>query len=176
MCGLFDVYSGRLIHTNHRERTVPTEQDIHSQRERLYESSSLRDDINDTEATYLLQWGENQVQRLANTVPDEDFEQQCRFLRQLIKSVNRFVGQREFNDRAGQLEYLEKVVKWLPRVQGMRPTSADALLNTLPETAHMMTDLKIILEQITPESSQNPDQTVSSPIDKNKPDSNPGEQ
>ncbi|MEO1290154.1 MAG: hypothetical protein AAFV93_20575 [Chloroflexota bacterium] len=85
---------------------------IASEKERLYESASLRDDLNDSEAKILLEWGESQVERLAQEYPDE-FEKKGRFLRQLLKNINRFVGQREFNEADGQREYISKFVKYL---------------------------------------------------------------
>lgn len=121
---------------------------ISAQQERLYESSSLRDDLNDEEATMLLNWAEMQVARLARDFPDE-FEQKCRFLRQLVKGINRFIGQREFNDLEGQREYLNKFVKYL------EPLGFDAneetLLKRLPEDkADMRGGLKAVLAELAP--------------------------
>ncbi|MCA9914399.1 MAG: hypothetical protein KC496_13685, partial [Anaerolineae bacterium] len=103
---------------------------IDAERQRLYESASLRDDLDDTHATTLLQWGEEQVKRLAEEYP-EDFEQKARFLRQLIKNINRFVGQRQYNDEAGQREYMEKVSKYLEPL-GFGDLSTEEILAQLP--------------------------------------------
>ncbi len=106
------------------------QQAIDAERQRLYESASLRDDLDDTHATTLLQWGEQQVERLAAEYP-EDFEQKARFLRQLLKNINRFVGQRQYNDEAGQRKYMEKVSKYMEPL-GFGGMSAEELLAQLP--------------------------------------------
>lgn len=115
--------------------TVP-QATIQAERERLYESSSLRDDLNDAEAMVLLNWGEKQVERLAGDYPTE-FEQKSRFLRQLMKHINRFVGQREFNDAVGQREYLGKVVKYLEPL-GWSGITEEHLMRDLPSDAKDM--------------------------------------
>lgn len=123
--------------------------DIQSEKERLYESSSLRDDLPDEPARVLLEWGEGQVDRLAQDYPDE-FEQKARFLRQVIKNINRFVGQREYNDAAGQADYMNKVVMYLPEL-GWEHISQDELMAQLPDdTTDFMANLKAILNTLTP--------------------------
>jgi hypothetical protein len=128
----------------------PTDEAIASEEQRLYESASLRDDLNDDEAQTLLQWGQTQVRRLAAEQPD-DFEQQTRFLRQLIKSINRFVGQREFQDsRAGEDKYMKKIVLWLPKL-GWDDVSREQLYNALPDDkADMAGNLQAILRVLSP--------------------------
>jgi hypothetical protein len=128
---------------------MSTSEAIASEQEKLYESASLRDDLNDAEATVLLQWGEKQVEVMANRFPN-DFEQKARFLRQLIKNINRFVGQREFNEMDGQQKYMENVVKYLQPLGYI--TTQDELFAALPEDkTHMMANLKAILNVLTPE-------------------------
>ena len=123
--------------------------DIQSEKERLYESSSLRDDLPDEPATVLLEWGEGQVERLAEDFPDE-LEQKARFLRQVIKNINRFVGQREYNDAAGQADYMNKVVMYLPEL-GWDDVSQDDLMASLPHDAtDLMANTKAILNTLTP--------------------------
>lgn len=130
---------------------MPISQDeILKQRQELYESTPLRDDLNDAEAEILLKWGEKQVERMAAFAP-EDFEQACRFLRQLIKNINRFVGQREYNDRAGQEEYMAKVQQWLPKL-GYPELTIDALMSSLPDDSKDMAGtLQALLNVITPD-------------------------
>ena len=130
---------------------MPTEAEIQSEREQLYESSALRDDIFDDEASLLLAWGEQQVIRLAGQ--DGEFEQLCRFLRQLLKHINRFVGQREFLDAAGQQKYMEQVAKWLPGL-GLPALSVEQLLSALPPQPSMAADLRAILDTLTPPQAE----------------------
>jgi len=132
---------------------MPTETEIQTERERLYDSAALREDINDDEATVLLEWGEKHVVRLGQAAADSaDLEQRARFLRQLLKNINRFVGQRQYNDRAGQLDYMEKVVKWLANpTLGFKNHSADELLDELPsDTKDMAATLRVLLNAIDP--------------------------
>lgn len=127
-----------------------TRTDIDMEREKLYESPSLRDDLNDDAATVLLQWGETQVEKLASDHPEE-FEAYTRSLRQLLKRINRFVGQREFQDLAGQHEYMSKVMMWLPRL-GFEDITKEQLFAALPDDkTDMMTNLKAILDVLTPQ-------------------------
>lgn len=128
---------------------MPTPDELVANKERLYESASLRDDLNDDEATILLKWGEEQVERIAADFPDE-FEQKCRFLRQLIKNINRFVGQREFNEYEGQQKYMSKVSMYLPQL-GWEGITEEQLFSLLPEDkADMNSNLHAILELLSP--------------------------
>lgn len=128
---------------------LPTEE-IASQKERLYESSSLRDDLNDAEAMVLLTWGEGQIERLATDFP-EDFEKQARFMRQLLKGINRFVGQREFNEMEGQSKYMKKIVMYLEPL-GWTGIGADELFAVLPDDkTDMATNLANLLAVLSPE-------------------------
>lgn len=124
-----------------------------TEKERLYESSSLRDDLNDAEATILLEWGESQLNRLAEAFPDE-FEAKARFLRQLLKNINRFVGQREFNDMTGQAKYMSKVSMYLEPL-GWENLSSDDLFNALPEDkANMSANLIAIIRVLSPKVAE----------------------
>ena len=135
---------------------MPGDAEIQAERERLYESTALRDDLMDPEAEILLRWGEGQVERLAREMPDE-FEQKSRFLRQLLKHINRFVGQREFNDTAGQVKYLADVVKWLGPLGFSSDHSAESLLSILPPDAKdMNATLQAVLAALTPPIAETP--------------------
>lgn len=130
---------------------MPTSDAMATEKERLYESSSLRDDLNDAEATILLEWGESQLQRLAEEFPDE-FEAKARFLRQLLKNINRFVGQREFNKMDGQLKYMSKVSMYLEPL-GWENVSSDDLFAELPEDkANMSGNLLAIIRVLSPKA------------------------
>jgi len=94
---------------------MPTPEAIQSEKERIWESASLRDDIDDAPAEILLKWAEAQVDVMVERFPD-DFEQACRWMRQLIKNINRFVGQRQFLDDEGYAKYMNKVEMWLPKL------------------------------------------------------------
>jgi hypothetical protein len=135
-----------------KNQVMPTPEEIASEQEKLYESGSLRDDLNDTEAKVLLEWGQKQVEQMAQKFPNE-FEQKTRFLRQLIKNINRFVGQREFNDKAGQQEYMADVVKYLAPLG--YSGNEDDLFAVLPDDAKdMMANLNALLAKLTPPQAQ----------------------
>lgn len=132
---------------------MPSLGDIHANKQRLYESSSLRDDLNDAEATTLLEWGETQIERLAKKYPDE-FEEKARFLRQLLKHINRFVGQREFNEMDGQREYMSKVSMYLQPL-GWDDVTEDKLFAALPaDKVDMAANLKAILGELSTKSQK----------------------
>ena len=131
----------------------------------LYESSAVRDDLNDDEAQRLLQWGEQQIRACAATTHDEDFDQQCRYVRQLMKGINRFVGQREFMDAPYEQEQLGNVTKWLPHV-GMVPISeAQIAQNLPPDKSDMGANLTAILNTLTPTQAQAAPTPASAPTE-----------
>lgn len=130
---------------------MPSEHDIQMEKERLYESSSLRDDLDDSEAQVLLRWGEKQVERLARQYPD-DFEQRARFMRQVLKNINRFVGQREFNEREGQEKYMKKITMYFEKL-GWDDVDAEQLFAALPDDkADMANNLDALLRVLSPPS------------------------
>jgi hypothetical protein len=134
---------------------MPTEEEISLNQQSLYDSAALRDDLNDTEATILLNWAEGQVARVAKDFPDE-FEQKNRFLRQLIKGINRFVGQREFNELEGQKEYLKKFTMYLPQL-GWGHVSEEELLAAIPtDKKDMFGTLRAILALLSPPTEATP--------------------
>lgn len=141
---------------------MPTPEEISSEKQRLYESASLRDDLNDNEATILLEWGESQVDRLAVDFPDE-FEAKARFLRQLLKNVNRFVGQREFNDQAGQEKYMKKVGMYLEPL-GWTDLSTGDLFEVLPDDkANMFANLMAIIRILSAKEDSEADMVSDEP-------------
>lgn len=128
---------------------MPTEEEIVANLERLYETESLRGDLNDTEATILLKWGESQIERIAEAYPD-DFEEKCLSLRQLLKSINHFIGQRQFNEFQTQQEYMSKVTPHLPDL-GWDSITDELLFSVLPEDkSDMNGSLQAILALLTP--------------------------
>lgn len=128
---------------------MPTDDEIRLSQASLYDSAALRDDLNDAEATILLLWGEGQVARVAQDYPNE-FEQKNRFLRQLIKGINRFVGQREFNEIEGQKEYLSKVTLYFQHL-GWGHITEDAIFAALPaDKKDMLGTLRAILNLLSP--------------------------
>jgi hypothetical protein len=115
---------------------------LQSEIERLYESESLTDELHDTEAKILLSWAEGQVKALAFREGGE-FEEDCRRLRQFVKYLNRFVGQRRFMDEAQQRDALDNVQKWAERL-GWTLT-IDGMMSSLNPQPDMTIDLKAIL-------------------------------
>jgi hypothetical protein len=128
---------------------MPDEKLLQAELERLYESPALREDLEDREAEVLLKWAETQVARLA-AQDTPDFEQQCRFLRQMVKGINRFVGQREFEDAAGHASYMEKVVMWLPKLSYPPYTVAELLAPLPADNKDMAGTLAALLQTLTP--------------------------
>ena len=80
------------------------------------------------------------------------FEAKARFLRQLLKNINRFVGQREFNDEAGQAKYMKKVSMYLEPL-GWTDVSERDLFNAVPDDkTNMLANLLAIIRVLSPQA------------------------
>jgi hypothetical protein len=121
---------------------------IKQEKQRLYDTANVRDDLDDAEAEILLKWAEGQVERLAQT--EGDFEQQNRFLRQLMARIDRFVGQRQYMDDAAHAEGITNLMKMLA-INGYSTITEAHVLNALPSNkADMRANLDAILNLMTP--------------------------
>jgi hypothetical protein len=133
---------------------MASEEKLEQEIQRLYESSAVRDDLNDSEAQVLLQWGEAYLRQCAiETTSDEEFEQRSKYMRQLMKGINRFVGQREFMDSMREFEQLNKVMKWLPHTGLGDVNQAQVAVNLPEDKSDMRANLDAILEMLTPGKS-----------------------
>lgn len=73
----------------------------------MYEDTSLTDELTDTPAQTLLQWGRDRLRHLADRYAndfDAAFKSHCR----VMKTINRFTWKRQDMDIDAQREYLEK--------------------------------------------------------------------
>lgn len=131
---------------------MPSEEDIQNAQQELYEVASIRDDLDDDEASVLLKWGEQQIARIAQETP-ENFAQRVRFLRTLMQRINRFVGQRPYLDEKGYAQHFGEVVKWLAPT-GFDHVNEIQLTAVLPEDKEDRTaTLKAILNALTPDET-----------------------
>lgn len=65
--------------------------------EQLYENTDARDELSDDEANVLLQWGEAQIRELgARNLDDTAFDEALSHLNGVLKSINRYTGQRAY--------------------------------------------------------------------------------
>lgn len=79
---------------------------------RLYEDSSITDDLTTGPAQILLQWGEGQLGILANTSDDNEiFEQRFKQLRQLLKAISRFTAGRVNMDADEHRSYVRRILE-----------------------------------------------------------------
>lgn len=86
--------------------------DVESAIIRLYDDSSLTDELTDEPASALLQWGETRLAQMANTITDDTaFEDQFMALRQLLKSASRFTARRHALPAEEQTDYLQKILE-----------------------------------------------------------------
>lgn len=130
---------------------------IRQQIERLYGSTSLRDELRDHEGDILLAWGERQVHQIAEQTPDpEQLADQGRRLRQVIKYINRFAGQRPFMKTPDQeREALQKIVDHGAKIGYIIEVDAlHAALTPEATETNVQHDLKAILRLLTPEDEQ----------------------
>lgn len=131
-----------------------SEVDLEAERQRLYEVPALRDDLNDPEASILLKWADEQLQRLAAQNPP-NLEKQVKYFMQMVKGINRFVGQREFNDEAGQQRYMKQITMWLPQLSLFDGITEDMIRSALPEDkADMNANLQGILGVLSPDTAE----------------------
>lgn len=99
--------------------------------ERLYEDAAVRDSLADPEAQTLLRWGEDQVMRLAETTPDDAaFDAAYDRLRSLLKSANRFVGERGQMDATARETRLSALLADGQALGAPVAASASALADT----------------------------------------------
>lgn len=148
-----------------------SEVDLDAERQRLYEVPALRDDLNDPEASILLKWADEQLQRLAAQNPP-NLEKQVKYFMQMVKGINRFVGQREFNDEAGQQRYMKQITMWLPQLSLFEGVTEDMIRSALPEDkADMNANLQGILRVLTPDTTETePPENDNPPVAEEEPE------
>ncbi len=77
--------------------------------ERMYEDTTVRDELIDQDATILLQWGEAQIKRLAQQEMDNGlFEDAYAKLTRIMARINRFVGKRHEADETKLADLLNR--------------------------------------------------------------------
>lgn len=100
--------------------------DLQHMTERLYENSSLRDDLDDDQAAIALKWAENRLPSLAETYPDEAaLEEAFGTLERILRGMNRLI--KRGGDYSGEQlrARVGKVVEW---AQGINlPVDAAAI-------------------------------------------------
>lgn len=80
--------------------------------ESLYEDANLREELVDSEARLLLQWGEQRIGDLARrNLPDAQFDEALDHLRQLLKRINRYIGRRATMTPDEQQSWLSRIVE-----------------------------------------------------------------
>jgi hypothetical protein len=80
--------------------------------ESLYEDTNLREELVDSEARLLLQWGEKRIADLARrNLPDAQFDEALDNLRQLLKRINRYIGRRAHMTPEEQQNWLVRIVE-----------------------------------------------------------------
>jgi hypothetical protein len=133
---------------------MPTPDEIRNAKETLYQTSGVRDDLNDDEATILLQWAETRIDYLAQQ--EGDFDQQNRFLRQLLARIDRFVGQRQYMDEASHSEHVDNLMKAMAITHFGTITREQIVANLPTDKADMRANLQAILDTLTPPLSPAP--------------------
>ena len=66
---------------------------IQAEQQRLYEVSSLTDDMNDSDAQVLLEWASAQLPLMINNA--NDVEKKAKAQRQLVRTISSYIGQVE---------------------------------------------------------------------------------
>lgn len=83
---------------------------IQAEQQRLYEVSSLTDELMDDDAQILLSWASIQLPKLTViSATIEDVERTAKGLRKLVRSMNRYAGQIQNMSIDEQQEKLERI-------------------------------------------------------------------
>jgi hypothetical protein len=80
---------------------------IQAEQQRLYEVSSLTDELIDDDAQILLSWASAQLPLMSVTL--DTIEQQAKTLRRLVRSINRYVGQAQYTREDERQTKLERI-------------------------------------------------------------------
>ncbi|HEX2906180.1 MAG TPA: hypothetical protein VHO69_04925 [Phototrophicaceae bacterium] len=143
--------------------------------EMLYGDISARDELTDDEAQVLLQWGEDQISKLAaQDLDDTQFDEALEHVTKLLTRINRFTARRadlapeEQQDFIGKISAsAEAVAAYTPSAQAVTPPNFDAYLQqqgTLDNIANIQA-LTALIAPPTPgvqpndQTSNPPDQT-----------------
>jgi hypothetical protein len=80
---------------------------IQAEQQRLYEVSSMTDELIDDDAQILLSWASAQLPLMSVTL--DTIEQQAKTLRRLVRSINRYVGQAQYTREDERQTKLERI-------------------------------------------------------------------
>lgn len=80
---------------------------IQAEQQRLYEVSSLTDELIDDDAQILLSWASAQLPLMSITL--DTIEQQAKTLRRLVRSINRYVGQAQYTREDERQTKLDRI-------------------------------------------------------------------
>ncbi len=127
---------------------MPKETEVQAEIDRMYEDESATDELNDEEATLLLEWGEASLNRLVFT-DSINAEEYGTNLRQLIKRVNRFVGKRTYEDEETQARALTEMLEWIAK-NGFSVDEAQVKAVIPDDVTDMMGTLEGILSLLAP--------------------------
>lgn len=84
--------------------------DLENAVSQFYEDESLTDALTDQPAAVLLQWGEGQLQALAaKSADEEEFDQQFKQLRRLIRSMSEYIAEHHHMAQEEQQANLQKM-------------------------------------------------------------------
>lgn len=96
---------------------MPTPEDLNDARNALYENEALREDLDDDSAERLLAWGAQQLEVLAQRLPegDEDgWENAQKSLRTALKALDKLAGARANLDEESLSAYEARLAQCAP--------------------------------------------------------------
>jgi len=115
----------------------------------LYEDADLREDLTDEEAAPLFEWASGMAHELeAAGANEEEFEAKTKQLRQLIKKVNRFVGQRSYVEADAHQQQLDDL-RAAAQTLGLAPPDEPITASAAQPSAYM----GALLTQLKPEKA-----------------------
>lgn len=127
---------------------MANEAEVQEQISRLYEDESLTDELNDEEATLLLEWGEASLNRLmfTDSIDPDAFGTS---LRHMLRRINRYVGKRSYEDEIGEADAMADMLAWLEK-NGFNVTEAQLRATMPDDVGDMMGTLQAILSLLPP--------------------------
>lgn len=122
------------------------EADIEIELDDFFSNSGLFGDLEGDQAQKLMDWGEQQILRLAERYEGDQFMDQCAEFRRLTRLINQFVGLR------GKLEADRTEAVWSGMVQQARSLGynfAERLIQeNLSSEPHPEHDLQLVLSEL----------------------------
>jgi hypothetical protein len=118
--------------------------------ESFYEDAKLLNELADSDARVLMQWAEKEIEGLARrNLPDAQFDEAVKQLRQLLIRINRYVGRYTYLTPEEQQGWINQIVETASTLGYEIPVeqmSAQASAQGVPDTRTVLTGLLQVID------------------------------